>query len=150
MTDCLSPNSGVSGDTETFNVPENYPAFTLCARYKTTGTVSATTDSSGYKSLGSWYLPSAGELGYLGAREGLIFNACENVKVDGTNNYGYGIWLGKDYTTGRPGRACWSSSEYSNIYAWYFLTDDTIMNWTWGLTKERRHAGFRVRAFAAF
>lgn len=150
MTNGLSPNPGQRGDTETFNVPENYPPFTLCARYHTTGTESAKTDSSGYKSLGSWYLPSAGELGYLIVRQGLIFNACENVKVDGTQYNGYGVWIGKDYQIySRPGRACWSSSESSADLAWPIAFISGIVNGK-VYSKVYRQPFIRVRAFAAF
>lgn len=164
MTDTLSPNVGETGDTETFNVPENYPAFTLCARYHTTGTEAAKFDSSGYKSLGSWYLPSAGELGYLVVRDGLIFNACENVKVDGTQHHGYGIYVGGDYTTildksalihyitppGRPGGCCWSSSESVEKYSWLIGFDDGGVDGHGHYTKDDRAGWLRVRAFAAF
>lgn len=162
-------------DMQDFNAAKNFPAFTLCARYKTTGTESAKFDSSGYKSLGSWYLPSAGELGYLVVREGLIFNACENVKVDGTQHHGYGIYVGGGYTTildksalihyitppGRPGDGCWSSSERSAGSAWNIVfgdgsvtTDPIAINspHTGFLDgyKDKPNVGLRVRAFAAF
>lgn len=161
-------------DMQAFNAAKNFPAFTLCARYHTTGTESAKTDGSGYKSLGSWYLPSAGELGYLVVRQGLIFNACKNVKVDGTDNYGYGIWVGQNYDyrgkpgltnpnypIGMPGDGCWSSSERSGGSAWNInfttgdvTTDpiaiaspDTSSNNGY---KDKPPVGLRVRAFAAF
>lgn len=163
-------------DMQDFNAAKNFPAFTLCARYKTTGTESATTDSTSgaYTSLGSWYLPSAGELGYLMVRQGLIFNACENVKVDGTQHHGYGIWIGSDYNyrhkpvginpsypTGRPGDGCWSSSERSSGSAWNIVfgdgsvtTDPIAINSpnTGSLDgyKDKPNVGLRVRAFAAF
>ena len=74
----------------TYNVPEDYPAASVCDMYHTVGT-----------SQGDWYLPSQAEMGYIVARLNVINNAL--TKVNGMQSL--------------PSNWAWSSSEYSSSYA---------------------------------
>ena len=74
----------------TNNVPEDFPAVSVCDMYHTVGT-----------SQGDWYLPSQAELGYVIARLNDINNAL--TKVNGMQAL--------------PSFSAWSSSEYGSSHA---------------------------------
>ena len=74
----------------TTNVPEDFPAVSVCDMYHTVGT-----------NQGDWYLPSQAELGYIVARLNDINNAM--TKVNGMQSL--------------PSRWSWSSSEYGSSFA---------------------------------
>ena len=74
----------------TYNVPDDFPAVSVCDMYHTVGT-----------NQGDWYLPSQAELGYIVARLNDINNAM--TKVNGMQAL--------------PSYRAWSSSEYSSSVA---------------------------------
>ena len=74
----------------TYNVPEDFPAVSVCDMYHTVGT-----------NQGDWYLPSQSEMGYIVARLKDINNAM--TKVNGMQAL--------------PSCWAWSSSEYSSSIA---------------------------------
>ena len=76
-----------------------YPAAQTCARYNTVGTKS-----------GEWYLPAAGELGYIVPR---LYDI--NATISALNTK-YGSRVGVQLYT--DNRYYWSSSEYSERYAY--------------------------------
>lgn len=87
----------------TWNSEDDYPAASCCDMYQTVGT-----------NQGDWYLPSAGELGYLAARSRQIQDALK--AVDGFDLIG-------EESMGLPSSEvlslflCWSSTEYSSLNA---------------------------------
>jgi hypothetical protein len=81
-----------------------YPAAQTCARYKTVGTKS-----------GEWYLPAAGELGYIVPR---LYDINATISALITK---YGAGVGVQLSTGNN---YWSSSEYNSNYAYRVYTDD--------------------------
>ena len=74
----------------TNNIPEDFPAVSVCDMYHTVGT-----------SQGDWYLPSQAEMGYIVARLNDINTSM--TKVNGMQAL--------------PSYWAWSSSEYSSSYA---------------------------------
>lgn len=110
----------------------NYPAACCCARYKTTGTkafVDCNTDEL-KKGKGFWYLPAAGELGYIIPR---LYDINDTISKLNTA-YGVGVQLGTvSYH--------WSSSECDTQYAYYVYTN------TGCVISYRKNSSNRVRAF---
>ena len=91
----------------TYNSTEDYPAASCCDMYQTVGT-----------NQGDWYLPSAGELGYLAARSRQVQDALKAVN---------GFDLIVEESMGIPSDSevlslfyCWSSTEYSSDIAIYY------------------------------
>jgi hypothetical protein len=88
-----------------------YPAACCCARYKTVGTKS-----------GEWYLPAAGELGYIVPR---LFDINATISALQTK---YGSSVGVQLFTRLN---YWSSSEYSIYYAYYVCTDNGLVRYNY-------------------
>ena len=80
-----------------------YPAACCAWRYHTPGT-----------NQGDWYLPSAGEMGYVIVRLNEI-----NSSINKINTI-----YGSDIAVTIPSVYLWSSSEYSSDYAWYLYADN--------------------------
>lgn len=83
-----------------------YPAACLCARYKTTGTKAFINCSIAElrNGVGFWYLPAAGELGYLIPR----FNEINDTVLKLIENYGVGRKIDSDTNL-------YSSSKYKMV-----------------------------------
>jgi hypothetical protein len=97
-----------------------YPAACCCARYKTVGTKS-----------GEWYLPAAGELGYIVPR---LYDINATISALNTK-YGVGVQLyANDFY--------WSSSECSNIRAYSVYTGNGLVG-----NYNKNKYNFYVRAF---
>lgn len=108
-----------------------YPAACCCARYHTRGTKAfkGCTDSELKAGTGFWYMPSAGELGYILPRLYDINDTISKLNA----SYGVGVQLATS-------SSFWSSSEYSSGGAYRVGTDDGYVN---GLNKGNNR---RVRA----
>ena len=114
-----------------------YPAACACARHSSV-LKPCTFDKENGKTYRDnniegrmpWYLPSAGELGYMIAR-------CNRIKY-GLSQTGVAIGLATSENH-------WSSSECSNDYAWYLRPSD---GYVYGYYNKRYQ--YRVRPFAAF
>ena len=102
------------------NAVNDYPAASVCDMYHTIGTKS-----------GDWYLPSAGELGYLMAFWNEVqdcFNTIKNV-------------YGEEYAVNPlDGDALWTSTENQAKNARYVETNN-------GLGYTDKNANYRIRAF---
>ena len=112
-----------------------FPAAMCCQRYKTvlkpnTVTYDSAKDEYTY---GDWYLPSAGEVGYIIVSQGRISYALSriNAALPGTAAKWVNDWL-------------WSSSEYGYNGAWHFYPPIGNIN------NFGKGDNYRVRAFAAF
>ena len=111
-----------------------FPAATACARYSSAlkpfnYDFDKTLLENYLEGNMPWYLPSAGELGYMIVRWGRIKYALEQ--------------LGKyNYSEAEH----WSSSEYSGYNAWYLRPSD---GYVYGISRYKS-LQFRVRPFAAF
>ena len=106
LTDLSTSQSGWKTASTITNSPYEgyYPAACCCARFKTTGTkafVNCTTTELKQGS-GFWYLPSAGELGYISPRFADIADVIERI----IRYYNIGNYLLSE-------RAYWTSSENS-------------------------------------
>ena len=128
-------NIGDALDTEVSDSSKiNHPAAIACRRFNP-----ASSNTSG-----QWYLPSAGELGYLFANISKI-----NAKID-TLPSGQGVKIGVLNSLDEPidslGGWLWSSSVYSSSDAWRLYTDGGYM-----ASYYRSDSGGdnRVRAFFA-
>lgn len=100
----LAVDNGSSTDWQTASTITNtgrtettHPAAQCCWRYHTIGT-----------NQGDWYLPSAGELGYLCARWKAIDNSIDKLVLSGVEALDLPV-----------GRNWWSSAEYSSNNAVY-------------------------------
>ena len=126
----LAVDNGGSTDWQTASTITNadrtetiHPAAQCSWRYHTVGT-----------NQGDWYLPSAGELGYLASRWKVINNSIDKLVSSGVEALVLpvnGYW--------------WSSTEYSSDYAVYlsFYSDYA------GLYNYNKNLNFYVRAFLA-
>lgn len=109
-----------------------YPAACCCSRYKTVGTkafVDCSVDEL-KNGTGFWYLPAAGELGYVVVRRVAIGSTISKLNTA----YGVGATIGGSGAYG-------SSSEYSNYYSWHVATNSGNVN---SINKD---SGDFVRAF---
>ena len=122
----------ISNDYKTAGV---YPAAQCCARYSTTGTKSfkdcTTTEID--NGTGFWYLPAAGELGYIMPR---LYDINDTIYALRTK---YGITVGVQLSTGYY---YWSSSENSNNGAYRISTFSSA-----GMNVDSKGASSYVRAF---
>jgi hypothetical protein len=101
----------------TYESEEDYPAASCCDMYQTVGT-----------NQGDWYLPSAGELGYLAARSRQVQDALKAVN-------GFGLIV--EESMGIPSDSevlslfdCWSSTEYTSGYAVIYSMYGGFMDYT--------------------
>lgn len=111
----LSDFNGLSNTEYLVGLGSDYAAANDCWNYK---------DSA--NSTTQWYLPAAGELGFLMPRFNAINAAIESVG---------GVAVGSS-------RGFWSSSEYSSNNAYYMSTSDGIINYGY------KYYGRYLRAFA--
>lgn len=81
----------------TYNTESDYPAASCCDMFSTVGT-----------EQGDWYLPSAGEFGYISPKFSDINDTIAKLKTD----YGVGVSLNKNF-------GWWVSSEYGSKEACY-------------------------------
>lgn len=104
----------------TYNTQEDYPAASCCDMYSTVGIPQ-----------GNWYLPAAGELGYVCVRRQALENSINKLIQGGVSS---AIVFASYYY--------WSSSEYSAANArCVYLDYGTVAN------SPKNHHGY-VRAFA--
>lgn len=120
------------GDASEMSGKVNHPAAIACRRFNP-----ASSNTSG-----QWYLPSAGELGYLFANIAKI-----NAKIDALPE-GQGVKLGvlnsQSESVDSLGYWLWSSSEYDGSSAWYLYLNYGSLDYD-----TKNSAGGRVRAFLA-
>ena len=111
----LAVDNGSSTDWQTALTITNadrtetiHPAAQCCWRYHTVGT-----------NKGDWYLPSAGELGYLAARWKAINNSIDKL-----------VFLGVESLVLPVTYRWWSSTEYSNgrVFGLYFYSNSAGMD----------------------
>lgn len=112
-------NKDYSSWKPTYNAGADYPAASCCNMFKTEGT-----------NQGDWYLPAMGELGYMMARWNILKASLQAI-----------IDVGLEATFLDPSYAYWSSTEYSNNYAWNVVTNDG------GVSNISKADGRYVRAF---
>ena len=128
----LSTSWKTGSISNSYNTSGVYPAAQTCARYHTTGTKAfkdCTTDEL-KNGTGFWYLPAAGELGYIVPR---LYDINATItKLNGA--YGVGVLLGTN-------NLYWSSSEYSDNGAYGVYTGSGGVNY--GYKYNSRY----VRAF---
>lgn len=129
--DALNVTVGVAGQ-----VAINHPAAVACRRFH----------GGKVDTAGKWYLPSAGELGYLMANVAKI-----NAKIEALPS-GQGVRLGVTSKsiddTDTLGYYLWSSTENSKFYAYTLSTLDGGLG-NKGTGKDYADYGWRVRAFLA-
>ena len=134
----LAVDNGMSTDwqtavtiTDTGLTETIHPAAQCCWRYHTVGT-----------NQGDWYLPSAGELGYLAARWKMISKSISNIFYSGilcvlTISYNEYFYSSTD-----------CSPEYVNLLNFYDYINDSIC---FRKSSKHYHSGFdstrQVRAF---
>lgn len=107
----------------------NYPANTVCVRYRTEGTES-----------GDWYLPTIYELGYLSAR---FMKINESLKKLGADK---AVQIGDYITANTYGYWIWSSCQRDyKVNAWAFYSNFQRCG---SDVKYDYFNGFRVRAFS--
>ena len=123
----LQDESWKTGDLD--NSTDIYPAACACSRF-----------CPGDTEPGDWYLPSAGELGYLAASLGRISKKIALAGEAGQSVVGIGDGL----TYENLGYWLWSSSQYDSSYAWYLGTFNGGMDY---YGKDLDDDGSRVRAF---
>ena len=100
----------------------DFPAAKYAYEYKTTGT-----------NAGDWYLPALGELNTASSNKDFL-------------NYALSLVGKKDILT----EWCWSSSEYSDLYAWIFDFDGGIGGGGLALDGDKNSNNFYVRPVLAF
>lgn len=103
----------------TYNTATDYPAASCCNMFYTVGT-----------EQGDWYLPAAGEWGYITSKWDQINNAITMLN----KNYG------EQFTTVKNNSSYWTSSEYSGKNARYVHTDN-------GMGHTLKTGTNKVRAF---
>jgi hypothetical protein len=120
------------GDATQMEGKINHPAAIACRRFNPANSNTA----------GQWYLPSAGELGYLFANIAKI-----NTKI-GALAEGQGVKLGvlnsQSESVDSLGDWLWSSSEYLGTYAWYLYLRYGYLG---SDGKDNATQNYRVRAF---
>ena len=111
------------------NSTDIYPAACACSRF-----------CPGDTDPGDWYLPSAGELGYLAASLGRI---SKKIALAGTAGQSV-VGIGDGLTYSTLGGWLWSSSQYDSNDAWDLYTDGGAVGY---LDKGGYNGSIRVRAF---
>ena len=106
--------------TPTYNAQADYPAASCCDMYSTVGIPQ-----------GSWYLPAAGELGYICVRRQALDNSLNKLIQGGVSSAN--VFASYYY---------WSSSEFSSASARYVLLNSGNVNY-YGKSNS-----IYVRAFA--
>ena len=115
-------NRDYSSWTPSYDEISDYPAASCCDMFHTIGT-----------NQGDWYLPSAGELGYVIARMQAIQNSLQTLK---TKEYPIGLINMENFNF-----TYWSSMQYNYIYGIYANFSNGIILRT---LKQHSHC---VRAF---
>ena len=115
--------STITNNTNTSTNTQPHTAAQCCWRYHTTGTTQ-----------GDWYLPSAGEMGYLVARWKAINSSIEKVVSAGFAALELPV-----------GDRWWSSTEYSYVYAVRLNFTSNIADFN----DYYKYSSFYVRAFCA-
>ena len=106
--------------TPTYNAQADYPAASCCDMYSTVGIPQ-----------GSWYLPSAGELGYVCVRRQALDNSLNKLIQSGVSSAN--VFASRYY---------WSSSEYSSANARSVGLGNGSVNY------YNKYIYYYVRAFA--
>lgn len=124
-----------SGEALNNEVSEiNHPAAVACHRF-----------TAGVSSLaGEWYLPSAGELGYLWANVNKINAKIAAISTDGVK---IGVSNDESASVDSLGSRLWSSSECNGSIAWCLGTNNGFL---YDNYKGYSLTYLRVRAFLAY